>query len=103
MPFGEVGTRILAKLMFSSGAMGEVFYRRHCHHHAKTGEVDDPKMRRHWNCSNKRWERLLTIFFPIYGVFLELYHQQHAAYKFASKINIDNRVLAAERLLQYSM
>jgi len=101
MPFGEVATRVLAKLMVPQGAMGEIFYRRHCHHHAKTGEIDDPKMRRYWTCSNNRYERLITIFFPIYGVFAELYHQQHAAKKFASKIKIDKRILGAERALQY--
>jgi len=88
MPFGIFWTKLFAKLMIPNG-MGELFYQRHRHHHAKTGELDDPKMRRYWTCSEQSWKRLLCLIFPPYMVALEIYYQRHAAKKWANKIKVN--------------
>jgi len=94
MPFG-IWTKLFAKLMIPQ-AMGELFYKRHRHHHARTGELDDPKMRRYWTCAEHGWTRILCLIFPPYMVAIEMYYQRHAAKKWAGRIKVNWMVVKAE-------
>ena len=86
---------VLGKLMCANTAMGEMFYKRHCHHHASTGEKEDPKMRRYLSYCNTRWERFGVFVFPLMAL-VDKYWQAQAAKKFKKKIKINETVLKLE-------
>lgn len=69
MPFGPIGSRVLGKFaaLYSLG-VGEAFYKRHRHHHALTGETQDPKMRRFatYSGGDDKTTRFLSFFLPGY-------------------------------------